>query len=125
MSQIVKAENIAIQSGLAAGTFMAVDKLYFKQDGVFKKGALVAGSHISSSILSDYIIPMISSNSIVNSTDKTFVQPIVSGGLYSVVSSDKVLGIDYRSWLFKWIFVGTCSAVGNYLEQPVASFFSK
>ena len=116
---ISKAENLAVQSVVAAGVFEAVDKFYYGNPIDIKKAALMAGSHASSG----YIADMFSgSNNVVNSVDKVYLQPIVSGGVYSFASGPSLLGWDYRSYLLKFILAAGSSGVANYASEPIQSF---
>lgn len=114
-----KVENLGLQSFLAAGIFESVDKFYYGNPIDIKKAGLVAAAHASSAYVTDWLVPSVASNAVLNSADKVYVQPLVSGGIYSFASGQSALGWDYRSPLLKFILAAGSSAAANYVDQPV------
>lgn len=114
-----KMENLGLQSFLAAGAFEAIDRFYYGNPIDLKKAALMAGSHASSGYISDLLN---TSNDVANAIDKVYLQPLVSGAVYSLASGEKLLGWDYRSGVLKFVLAAGSSAIANYSSEPVSKF---
>lgn len=105
------------KSALTTGGFLILDKMYNHSPIDLKKGALSFGASYLSEAGSDYFSSMMS-NGTMKSAEKTYIQPLVSGGFY--ILGDMVLKWDGRgSWLYPFLFQAGSQAAANYLAQPL------
>jgi hypothetical protein len=111
-------KDTLVQSAITAGGFLVLDKMYYHGPIEWKKGALSFGSSYLSGMTTDWLLPKIgnmSSNALL--WDKTYLKPVVSGGLY--VAGDMLLKWDGRGWLYPFLFQIGSQAAADYLSAPL------
>jgi len=105
-----------IKSAITAGSFMVIDKLYYKSPmGMeWKKGGLSFVASYLSEYGSDMIRPKLGQNGYM--AEKTYLQPLVSGGLY--VGGEYLFSMQNQGMLYPFLFQVGAQALAKYLSPP-------
>jgi len=110
-------KNKLIESAVTAGSFMIIDKLYYKSPlGMeWKKGGLsFVASHLSE-FGSEMIASKLGSSGYM--AEKTYLQPVVSGALY--VFGEYLFSMQNQGVLYPFLFQIGAQALGSYLFPPL------
>jgi len=91
-----------IESVVTAGSFMIIDKLYYKSPmGMeWKKGGISFVASYLSEFGSDMIVPKLGSSGYM--AEKTYLQPVVSGALY--VGGEYLFSMQNQGVLYPFLF---------------------
>jgi len=105
-----------IESAVTAGSFMIIDKLYYKSPlGMeWKRGGLSFVASYLSEFGSDMIAPKLGSSGYM--ADKTYLQPVVSGAL--CVGGEFLFSMQNQGVLYPFLFQIGAQALGSYLSPP-------
>lgn len=106
-----------IESAVTAGSFMVIDKLYYKSPmGMeWKKGGLSFVASYLSEFGSDMIAPKLGSSGYM--AEKTYLQPVVSGALY--VGGEYLFSMQNQGVLYPFLFQVGAQVLGDYLSPPL------
>jgi len=106
-----------IESAVTAGSFMIIDKLYYKSPlGMeCKKGGVSFVASYLSEVGSDMIAPKLGSSGYM--AEKTYFQPFVSGALY--VGGEYLFSMQSQGVFYPFLFQIGAQVLGDYLSPPL------
>jgi len=106
-----------IESAVTSGSFMIIDKLYYKSPlGMeWKKGGISFVASYLSEFSSDMIASKLGSSGYM--VEKTYLQPVVSGALY--VGGEYLFSMQNQGVLYHFLFQIGAHVLGDYLSPPL------
>jgi len=106
-----------IESAVMAGSFIIIDKLYYKSPmGMeWKKGGLSFVASYLSEFGSDMLAPKLGSSGYM--AEMTYLKPVVSGALY--VGGEYLFSMQNQGVVYPFLFQIGAQALGSYLSPPL------